>query len=392
MSAAVFIGWVAMAGLVYLYIGYPLLVALLARVMARPVIRGETTDRVSVLVSCYGETDRLVEKVRAVLALPGAERICQVLVGLDGEGGGHAEELAGRIGDPRVAVIGFAVRRGKPAVLNDLMSRITGSIVLMLDVRQRLGEQTIPALLSRFADPSVGVVSGELVFVHDLRDTAAAVGIGAYWRYEKWIRKNEAAIASVPGATGALYAIRRQCLRPMPSELVLDDVVLPMQAVVEGWRCVFEPAAVAYDVPAANVRRENIRKRRTIAGCIQLLWKRMRWLLPWVNPIAWQYGSHKILRVLSPWLLLAVLVSSIILKENRLYAAGLIAQGVFYGAGVAALLVQQKRWRLPGVGMVGVFLALQGAILLAWWDWFRGQTRVAWDVSGTQQGSGGFMR
>ncbi len=389
MSAAELVCWGAVAALLYLYIGYPLLVAFLAQVVKRPVIRGETADRIAVMLSCYGESDRLVEKIRAVLALPGAERIDQVLIGLDGEGEARAQELAARMGDPRVVVVGFPARRGKPSVLNDLMTRVTASIVLMMDVRQRLGEQTIPALLARFADPRVGVVSGELVFVHDVHDTATAVGIGAYWRYEKWIRKNEAAIASVPGATGALYAIRRDCLRSMPPELVLDDVVIPMQAVVEGWRCVFEPAAVAYDVPATDVRRENIRKRRTIAGCIQLLWKRKRWLLPWINPIAWQYGSHKILRVLSPWILVALWVASILGAETMLYALLLLAQVLFYGLGVVALLVQHRRWRLPGVGIIGVFLALQGAILLAWWDWIRGQTRAAWDVSGTQQGSRG---
>lgn len=385
MSAAEAVFWGAVLALAYLYAGYPLLVAWWARLFPKPVVRGETDDRITVMISCFGEKDRLVEKVGAVLRLPGADRIDQVLVGLDGEGDAVARSLAERMGDRRVSVVAFPERRGKPAVLNDLMGLATGSVVLMMDVRQRLGDRTIPALLGRFADPSVGVVSGELVFVHDLTDTAAAVGIGAYWFYEKWIRKNEATYSSVPGATGALYAIRRTCLKPMPADLVLDDVVLPMQAVVEGWRCVFESDAVAYDVPVADVRRENIRKRRTIAGCIQLLFRRMRWLLPWVNPIAWSYGSHKILRVLSPWLLIAAAISCILLMGNGLYVWLTGLQGVFYLAGAVALLGQRHRWRVPGIGVLGVFLALQGAILLAWWDWAWGRTRAAWDVSGTRR-------
>ena len=113
-------------------------------------------------------------------------------------------------------------------------------------------------MLANFADPAVGVVSGELVFRADSEGSTAAQGIGAYWRYEKSIRKAEARFRSIPGATGALYAIRKELFQPIPESTLLDDVVIPMQAVAEGCRCVFEQRAVAWDTPSQSLGRESI--------------------------------------------------------------------------------------------------------------------------------------
>ena len=129
-------------------------------------------------------------------------------------------------------------------------------------------------------------------------------GVGAYWKYEKWLRRHERAIRSTLGATGAIYALRRSLWQPLPAETLLDDVLAPMRAVLSGWRVVFEEEATAEDRTAPDAAAEARRKRRTLAGNYQILAQEPRLLAPFANPVWLQYLSHKVGRLLVPWALL----------------------------------------------------------------------------------------
>ena len=154
--------------------------------------------------------------------------------------------------------------------------------------------------------PRSAAVSGELVLDCEAGASASSAGegVGAYWRYEKWLRAHESAIDSMLGATGAIYAMRRACWRPLPEGTILDDVLAPMRAVLAGWRVVFEPRARAFDVTAPDVAAESRRKTRTLAGNYQMLALEPRLLVPGRNRVWLQYVSHKLGRLLVPWALL----------------------------------------------------------------------------------------
>lgn len=375
--------WIGLALLFYIYVGYPLLIGFLARFFPRPVRRAHFHASCSVIMAGYNEGPRLADKIRHLLSLVGSEQITEILVGSDGSTDTSEAELRG-INDSRVKFVLFTERRGKPAVLNDLIAKATGEILLMTDVRQKFSHDALVKLLRNFHDDSVGVVSGELVFIRDFNDTSAVAGISAYWRYEKWIRKAESNFASVPGATGAIYAIRRRLIHPMPPHLILDDVVFPMFAILRGNRCIFEPEAMAYDVPSRDLRKETIRKRRTIAGCIQLMVAFPSWVIPGYNPIAWQFVSHKILRLYSPWLLILVLMSSIMLRDNIIYYFLMLVQVCGYSVGLIGFITNRLQIRIPLLGVTAMFIGMQSSIILAWFDLFRGRARVTWDIRGTR--------
>jgi biofilm PGA synthesis N-glycosyltransferase PgaC len=134
------------------------------------------------------------------------------------------------------------------------------------------------------------------------------------------------------GATGAIYAMRRSAWRPLPPGAILDDVLAPMRAVLAGWRAVFEPAARAFDVTAPDTRAEQRRKTRTLAGNWQVLALEPRLLVPVVNPVWIQYVSHKVGRLLVPFALVAVVVSSATLASGSIVAQlAILTQVVFYG-------------------------------------------------------------
>ena len=375
MTECVF--WISLFGLAYIYLGYPLLMRGLARVRPMRRDKSPTDHLVSIVIACNRDSENVHRKLKTLLNSDQQKYIGQIFVGDDGAEG-ETRRLLETLNDPRVCVVEFAERRGKPVVLNALIPRCTSDIIVLCDARQILSDDTIPELTACFADPRVGVVSGELVFRTASGQTTAGRGIGAYWRYEKSIRKAEARFRSVPGATGALYAIRRELFRPIPENTLLDDVVIPMQIVTQGYLCVFEPNAIAWDDPSATLGKEAIRKRRTIAGAVQLAIRNPKWLLPWQNPIWFEYVSHKLLRLLSPGLLLAVALTNVLLLHDPLYHFLLILHGCFYYSAFAGWICQRigRPSRLFGVQLM--FLMLNVTTLAAIWDAVCGRFQVTW--------------
>jgi len=221
-------------------------------------------------------------------------------------------------------------------------------------------------------------VSGELTFRDTENESTAGRGIGAYWRYEKMIRKSEASFRSVPGATGALYAIRKSLFQPIAQATLLDDVVIPMQAIVSGSRCVFEPEAIAWDDPSASLGQEAVRKRRTIAGAAQLLHHHPSWLLPWKNPIWFEFVSHKVLRLASPPMLFTVAVTNVLLAADPLYRLLLVFQLSFYYSALAGWVLQKTGRSSSLFGVQLMFLTLNVTTVAALWDAVRGRFRVTW--------------
>jgi hypothetical protein len=134
-------------------------------------------------------------------------------------------------------------------------------------------------------------------------------GPGVYWRYEKAIRAAESDVDSVVGATGALYAIRRELWEPLPAETLLDDVYTPMQIAMQGFRVLFEPGARVYDTEA-TVAGEFNRKARTLAGNYQLMRQLPSLLNPLKNRLLPQFLSHKVMRLVCPFALTTLLASN----------------------------------------------------------------------------------
>jgi poly-beta-1,6-N-acetyl-D-glucosamine synthase len=197
-------------------------------------------------------------------------------------------------------------RSGKPAALNAAALEASGEIMVLTDVRQNLQPDALRKLVRPFCEPAVGVVSGELVLRKGA--TQAEADIGLYWRYETWIRRQLSLIDSMFGATGPFYAIRRELFVPIPEDILLDDMYLPLSAFFKGYRLVVEQEALAFDYPMTR-HREFGRKVRTLAGNYQLL-RRMPQLLTPSNRLLWHFLSYKVGRLLLPWLLGVLFYSS----------------------------------------------------------------------------------
>ena len=180
---------------------------------------------------------------------------------------------------PRCRVSAFQAAHGKAGALNRAMRRATGEIVVFADVRQSFDPKAIRELVANFADAQVGAVSGELLLMDESRQEATT-DVGLYWRYEKALRSLESDVHSIAGATGAIYAIRRELYEELPENTLLDDVLTPMRIVLKGKRTVFDPDAKAYDTVACCPLAEYGRKVRTLTGNYQLVIRRRRRSFP----------------------------------------------------------------------------------------------------------------
>jgi cellulose synthase/poly-beta-1,6-N-acetylglucosamine synthase-like glycosyltransferase len=301
LSAAL-IAWVV--------VGYPLAVLTLARYRPGPAIRRDAvTPAVTVVVAVRNGAAWLGAKLDSLLGQDYPRGQLAILVVSDGstdETARIAGEYARR--DPRIALLEVP-RGGKAAALNASVPRAGGEVVVLTDVRQPLAPDCVREIVRPFADPSVGVVSGEL----RIRSAAGSPSVpSTYWRLETSLRHALARVDSTLGATGPIYAIRRALVRSIPPGLILDDMYLPLGAFFDGYRLVTEPRALAWD-EEMDVRTEFRRKVRTLAGNYQLLRYEPRLLIPWRNRMFWHYVSYKIGRLLLPQLLIVLLVASFFL-------------------------------------------------------------------------------
>jgi len=203
----------------------------------------------------------------------------------------------------------------------------------------------------------------------------AGEGIGVYWRVEKQIRELEAVSGSVVGATGALYAIRRNLFVPLPPEMILDDVYLPMQVVRQGSRVVFDARARVWDSADLGTEQEFARKVRTLSGNYQLL-QLAPWLLSSANPIRFEFVSHKLLRMVVPFALAVLLVASLTLREP-VYRLALALQVIFYGLSFLAIAKLKKGPVARIADVAFTFVVLNTAAVVAFANFVSGR-KAAW--------------
>ena len=298
---------VALAGaLVVLYVlfGYPLVLAALAGCFPRPIRRGPYVPGISVILAVHNGEQYLTAKLDSLLQAAYPPEKLEILVISDGSTDA-TESIAASYQGRGVALLRVP-RGGKAAALNAGIARATGEVLVFTDVRQAIRPGSLGYLAECLADPDVGVVSGELVLGSS--DHEGKTNVSLYWRYELWVRKQLSRLGSMEGATGALYAMRRELAVPLPPGTLLDDVYLPLAALFKGYRIVLEDRALAYDAPDA-LHTEFYRKVRTLAGNYQILGSYPQLLWPG-NPIWIHFISHKFGRLMLPLALLAIACAS----------------------------------------------------------------------------------
>ncbi len=363
--------------LAYIAAGYLLFLRALVGVLAKPVARDDAyRPAVEIVLIVHNEGRLVARKLANLLSLDYPQERLAITVVSDGSTDDTCAQVRA-LADARIRLIERPVKTSKAACLNLAVAQAQAPVLLLTDARQTLAPDALTHLVAPLADPAVGAVSGALGFQAEGHN-AFSKGIEAYWDVEKEIRKHEAMIDSAVGVTGAIYAFRRSAYQPIPDETLLDDVLVPMQMVLAGYRVLFEERARAFDIPSSDEARERRRKTRTIAGNLQLVALAPALMNPWRNRIWWQFVSHKMLRLAAPLLLAGIAVSSIALAFQHdafilLVAAQLLLYGLVW-ASTRLPWLQQNRLLRAG----RAFMSLAYFTVLGMWTFANRQHLSSW--------------
>jgi glycosyltransferase involved in cell wall biosynthesis len=330
--------WISLAVILYTYAGYPLAIALLAKLHPRtwqraPWPTGQAP--ISIVMAVHNGAAMLPSKIEHLLALDPA-LVHEIIIVSDGSTDSTPAILQ-QASDPRLHTLILEQQGGKAVAVNHGVAVATGEIILFVDIRPRIESGALAALLSNFADPSIGCVAGELLLNTDGHDGAASAVSGLYWKYEQWIRNCEAAWDSPVGVYGGFYAVRRALAVTAPDGIILDDMFQPLSIIRQGYRSVLDRTAFVVDTWPAQAAGEFQRKVRTLAGNFQLIA-----LAPWVltpkNRVLFQLVSHKLLRLVVPYFFALLLISSALLgMHSDFFLIFAVAQVAFWLMATIAL-------------------------------------------------------
>jgi cellulose synthase/poly-beta-1,6-N-acetylglucosamine synthase-like glycosyltransferase len=358
--------WISLAVIIYTYAGYPIAIALLARLHPRPWRREpwpshQAQAPISIIMAVHNGAAMLPAKIAHLLALD-PHLVHEVIIVSDGSTDATLAILQ-QTSDPRLHAIVVEKQGGKATALNHGIAAASGEIILFVDIRPRVEPGALAALLSNFADPRVGCVAGELLLNTSGHDATASAVSGLYWRYEQWIRNCEAAWDSPVGVYGGFYAIRRSAASISPDGIILDDMFQPLSVISKGYRSVLDRSAFVIDTWPSRAAGEFQRKVRTLAGNFQLV-SLAPWLLTPKNRVLFQLVSHKFLRLVVPYFFALLLITSTVLGIHSLpfliFAAGQAAFWLLAALSLKARIPVLHRIASPA----GALLVLNAAAVV----------------------------
>ena len=344
--------WICLILCVYTYVGYGILLYLL--VLLKRLVKGKPQQMalpadsqlpdVAFMVCAYNEQDVVEMKMQNIRELDYPKDKLHVIWVTDGSSDNTNEYLKAY---PDVKIVFSPERRGKTAALNHGISQVKSEITVMTDANTMVNREAIREIVRCMQDPQVACVAGEKRVLSRHEGEIAAEGEGLYWKYESTLKRLDSELYSAMGAAGELNAIRTKLYEPMPETALLDDFVMSMRMIEQGYKIAYTSDAYAMEYGSANLEEESKRKRRIAAGGLQSSW----WLRSMMNPfknfvVAFQFVSHRVLRwSITPIAMMALIplnVALVMMKAGTVYTIIWILQILFYLAAFSGYQLEQR--------------------------------------------------
>ncbi len=364
---------------VYVYIGYPLLLIVLDKLMKGKKLEiAEITPSVSLIVSCYNEVDVIEQKIRNCLAIDYPRHQLEILFVSDGSDDG-TDELIKQYCNERIKLIRQEGRLGKTMGLNLALAEAVGELVVFSDANAMYQDDALKKLVRNFHDASVGYVVGAAIY-QDEEESSAGTSENIYWQYEIFIKKIESKLHSVVGGDGAIYAIRKSLYEPLGQEDI-NDFVNPLQIIAKGYRGVFDADAICYEQTAGDFDKEGKRKQRIVNRSFSGLMKNKIVLNPFkFGFYSLEVLSHKLLRWLIPFFILIAATGIIALAQMKIVVfQWLLLLGILFIWSILSGKLFKNRSACPSIllipyyfylvninSMKGVLQSLRGEVQITW--------------------------
>jgi len=334
--------------------------------------RQEELPSASLVIAAYNEERHLPDRIINIRDLEYPQDKLEVFIVSDGSDDRTNEILAGTRNEQIQSLL-LPSRKGKANALNVGVAQATSQILIFSDAATLFAPDTIQKLVRHFSDPKVGVVCGLLKFKATAESQQTE---GIYWKYETIIRLMEARFGATLTASGAIYALRRQCFEPISSDTVIEDFVVPMRARQLGYSVIFDPEATGVEYAAPSVSGEFTRRVRLAVGSFRAMGELVRVRMNFMTRLA--FFSHKLLRWLVPFFLIGLLLSNAFLVKAVPYRVVLLTQSLFYLWAVVGYVFREPMKRIR-FGLLGYFwLAMNVAFLVGFWKYLFGRQDSAW--------------
>lgn len=380
--------WVSLAVLVYVYIGFPVLVIIVGQWRRQGVWQQPITPSMSLIIVAYNEAHVIASRLDNALALNYPSDALEILVASDGSDDA-TEAIVATYASRGVQLLRLP-RRGKNHALNAAVAQARGDILVFSDANTLCDRQALRHLARNFADPRVGGVAGRKTYLMQAGSEASSHGESAYWTYDTWLKQMESLAGSIVSADGAIYAVRRHLYRALADTAVTDDFAVSTAVVAQGYRLVFEADACAYEEAMPTAMGEFQRKVRLMTRGLRGVIRRKHLL----NPCRYGFyavvlGSHKLLRRVVPVFLLCLLVTSLLLSlKEEGYLGVVLAQLSFYGLAALGFVWRQLPiGRQPYVYMPFFYCLANAAALMALIKLLRGERIESWQPQRHQSGT-----
>lgn len=361
------------------WMGYPLVLGLLARRRQRPAApQPALLPRVSLIIAAHNEASHIDDRLRNVLALDYPADRLEIIVSEDGS----VDDTAARVRRyPQVRLLSHGHRLGKAEALNRAVAESRGDIVVFSDANNAYPEHALRALVAGFADPDVGAVTGR-------KSVSAEHGVGGgesvYWKFEGWLIERESSCGGAVAGFGEVLALRRDCFLPLPRHVMVnDDLYLLLQVLAQNRRVVAATEAVSEELPSARMADEWERRQRMSVGRCAALWMLKRAIWRARPSFLAKLLFHQVLRQMSAiWMALALLTGlPLLLMPAAAVPLRLLAtaQAAFYGLALLAAVSRGLGGRLGKLEAAWFFCVAQAAALKGWWRYLRGQSNPMWN-------------
>ena len=377
MTAVHFLFAATISVWLYTMVIYPLTMAVIGFLCHNPVTKGEVRwPLVSLIVPCHNEEAVIAAKLANVAKIDYPKDRLEIFVVSDGSED-RTVEITKESAPETVHILDFRERRGKTSIVNDAVAKCSGSLLCLCDANVMFHPDALRLLVRRLINsPAVGAVTGDVRLASENSDFGA--GESLYYRFERALQVGESALGSTMGVDGGMYVLRRELYYPPMASTILDDFVISMRVIMAGKRVIYEPAAVADENATPSSGIEFRRRIRVTAGAVQTLrWG--IWPSPFRRPVEfWQWCSHKFLRWLSPFWLIAIFVLSGVHALSYAWAAWFLAlQMLLYSLAILALLMPSLR-RFKLFGVCYYFALSHVAMLIGLYKGIRGTQPVTW--------------
>ena len=369
------------------FFGYPFAMFIASRIAPRAIRRDlNLTPSMTLLIPAYNEADVIRVKLENSISLNYPSEKLQILVIDDGSNDKTAA-IVSEFEDRGVTLIRQPMRSGKMNAVNRGFNEATGEIVVLSDASPSYERDSLHKLISPFADTSVGVVVGTLA-LWDAKN-AVAKSAGIYWKYEAALRKWESQTGSTVAVHGNMFAVRRSLYRPLRTTTINDEFSIAMEVMRQGYRVVYEPTAISYDMASTNMNDEFKRRARINAGRYQALLSTGYLKGPTLD-LTFRLFSHKLLRPLAPLFLISLFFGNllvVLLAEPTGSPLGLVqgiwkfllaGQVAFYGVAALGLAAEKQGLHNRILTVPYFFVSSNFAALVGLWRWLRDKQRVTW--------------